>query len=88
MGPKQNNNDRMHLYVRVDGDADINAICSALRGLFVANGNSDGHTKSNQQFRRGVVVTFGSGPLSALFLRSVEQVIRKRVLTRIQFELR
>ena len=82
------NNDSMHLHVRIDGEADLNAICYSLRGLFAANGNSDGQTKTNQQFRRGVLVTFGSGPLAGLFLDSVEQVIRKRVRDRIQFERR
>jgi hypothetical protein len=81
-----NNASRGH--VRVDGEADLNAVCYALRGLFAANGNSDGQSKSNQQFRRGVVVTFGSGPLAGLFLDSVEQVIRKRVRNRIQFDRR
>jgi hypothetical protein len=34
MGPKRHeNNDLMHLHVRVDGEADLNAICYALRGL-------------------------------------------------------
>ena len=89
MGPKRReNNDRMRLPVRIDGEADINAICYALRGLFAANGNSDGQTKSNQEFRRGVIVTFGSGPFAGLFLDSVEQVIRKRVRDRIQFDRR
>ncbi len=81
---KHENNDLPHIYVRIDGDKDVNAICYMLRGLFKAVGNSDGHQKKNQQFQRGVIVSFGSGPIAGLFLDAFERLFRKRVRDRIE----
>lgn len=80
---KNPDNDLANLHVRIIGTEDINAICSALRGVFRAVGNSDGHQKTNKQFQRGVAISFGSGPISSVFLDTVDRVIRKRVRNRL-----
>lgn len=79
---------RMHLYVRVDGKEDFNAICSALRGLFHANGQSNGQAVKNPKFRSGVVIEFGGAPSLEMFLESVKKVLRRKVRDRIHFERR
>ncbi|WP_313552971.1 hypothetical protein [Brevundimonas sp.] len=79
---------RMHLYVKVEGKEDFNAICSALRGLLHANGQSDGQTTKNGRFRTGTVIEFGGGPSLEMFLDSVRKVLRRRVRDRIRFERR
>lgn len=82
------NDHRMHLYVRVDGKEDFNAICSALRGLFHANGQSNGQAVQNPEFRTGVVIEFGGAPSLEMFLDSVKKVLCRRVRDRIHFERR
>jgi hypothetical protein len=79
---------RMHLYVKVEGKGDFNAICSALRGLFHANGQSNGQAITNPQFRKGVLIEFGGGPTLEMFLESVRAVLRRKVRDRIHFERR
>jgi hypothetical protein len=79
---------RTKLYVRVRAEEHLNSICSALRGLLHANGQSDGQTKTNQQFRRGVEIEFGTGPSVEAFLETVDAVIRRKVRARMTLERR
>tara|TARA_R110001606_G_scaffold71247_9_gene163304 strand:+ start:33024 stop:33251 length:228 start_codon:yes stop_codon:yes gene_type:complete len=66
----------------------FNAICSALRGLFHGNGQSNGQAVKNPKFLTGVVIEFGGAPSLETFLDSVKKVLRRRVRDRIYFERR
>lgn len=79
---------RTALFVHVDGKEDLDSICSALRGLFYANGQSNGQATSNKDFQKGVEIRFGVAPSLDAFIESVEAVIRRRVRNRITFERR
>lgn len=81
--PKHTNDDLAHIEVRLDGDGDVNAVCYMLRGLFKAIGNSDGHRMTNREFSRGVIVSFGSGPIAGLFLDTLRRTFRKSVRQRL-----
>lgn len=79
---------RMKLFVKVEGKEDFDAICSALRGLFYSNGQSDGRTVTNKQFRDGVEIEFGGNPSLQSFRETVRKIIRRRVRERITLEVR
>jgi hypothetical protein len=79
---------RTTLFVQVHGKEDLDPICSALRGLFYANGQSNGRATSNKDFCKGVEIEFGAAPSVDAFIKSVESVIRLRVRNRITLERR
>lgn len=76
------------LFVQVNGKDRRNEICSALRGLFHAGRQSDGHSKKNAAFVQGVEVEFGAAISLVMFLESVDALFRKRIRRRIKLERR
>ncbi len=62
-------------------------ICSALRGILYAIGNNDGTRTKNDEFRRGVVIGFGNGPMARDFIVVIEWLLSKRTQRVIDFEL-
>jgi hypothetical protein len=69
--------------VTVIGTDNVNEICGMLRGLLHSNGNSGGQSARNQDFRRGVVISFGTGPMATKFIDCAEALFSKSALKRM-----
>lgn len=54
-------------------------LCGLLRGLLYAVGNSDGHTRKNQDFYGGTVIDFGSPAIATEFSRAVRYFLKDEV---------
>jgi hypothetical protein len=77
-----------NVIVTVRGADSLNEICSMLRGLLYANGQSSGQTTKNREFRDGAVIAFGAAPMARKFIGSVEALFSKSVLLRITLEIK
>lgn len=76
------------VYIRVKGKERLNELCSILRGLLHANNQSGGRATTNEQFRNGVTIEFGTGPSARDFMSVVRFFIKKSVRERLTLELR
>jgi len=79
------------LHIKLDTNgltgAEIDQLCCVLRGLFYSNGQSDGQTTKNNQFRAGTTVRFGAAPMAKEFIKSVRRFLKSSVIKRIELTL-
>ena len=73
--------------VTVSGDERLDELCSILRGLLYCNGNSNGQAKKNKEFRKGVVIEFGTGPKARDFMGAVNFFLKRSIRERVKLEL-
>ncbi len=71
----------------VSGDERLDELCSILRGLLYSNGNSNGQATKNKEFKRGVVIEFGTSPKARDFIESADFFLKKPIRDRVKLEL-
>ena len=69
--------------IKLDGTTWTQEICGMLRGLLYVNGNSNGQSKKDTEFKRGVTIDFGTPPMARKFVSDVEALFRRRVRRRL-----
>jgi hypothetical protein len=73
------NDDGLRVTIRITGTSLSREICGMMRGLLYVNGNSDGQSKKDSEFKRGVTIEFGTPPMACKFVNDAESLFRKRV---------
>ena len=75
--------DHPHLFIRISDSGwetgEHNQLCSIVRGLLHANGQSNGQTLKNPQFKSGRVIDFGGGPAKLRFVASVKRFLKRSI---------
>jgi len=69
--------------IKLSGADLTQEICAMLRGLLHVNGNSDRTPKKDVQFKRGVILEFGTAPMARKLVNDIEVLFRRRVRRRL-----
>ncbi|WP_287381064.1 hypothetical protein [Ralstonia sp.] len=75
--------DGFRVTIKLDETMHTQEICGMLRGLLYVNGNSNGQSKKDADFKRGVIIEFGTPPMARKLVGDIEALFRRRVRRRL-----
>lgn len=78
--------DGFRVTIRLEGPKLTREICGMLRGLLYVNGNSNGQSRKDADFKGGVTIEFGTPPMARKFVDDVEALFRGRVRRRLHID--